>query len=53
MFDLSFMFESMAKIISALWEAFVVPNKPLWIFLIIAFALFFILPKMFRFKFGR
>lgn len=53
MFDLSFMFESMAKIISALWEAFVVPNKPLWIFLIIASAVVFMLTKIFRFRFGR
>lgn|GEM_PF-5340294 len=53
MFDLSFILESMAKIISALWEAFVDPIKPVWIILIVVFAIVILFPRRSRAKFGR
>lgn len=56
MFDFSFIigiFENMAKIISALWEAFVYPYKSFWIVLIVAIAIIFMFSKICRFKFGR
>lgn len=56
MVDLAFIFgifENMAKIISSLWEAFVDPIKPFWIFLIVGFAIVFLSSKISRFKFGR